>query len=532
MGTRKYKRYEKPYSAAQLVAQNVRVGKESQMVNACIDNYAKCRRNNLARLYNDYPSSAAIPSIDRGPPRLVIGPITIGHRIRPFGTVKFWICGYHGVGGDITLNVTIGKLTSTISVTGDWTAPAAWYSATFTVGENDITPSDTLTVTASCAVAATLSSFTYLGASMYQLGAASGTWIDLTSAQCRIGTADFAHDAYTLKVLTGQIERVRQYKVASGNIYNYWRDYCEKIGAFSATSDYLGRYKIVKRRGVSTLRVLVLQTSTGAGNWTIRSTIGAVAQDNVVAGTSGTLTHTALTDHTYAGADITSELELEFKLDADDTSTTAGTMGIYGVSIVEILGVTVVHTVPTLDDINHKKGILASTYNNIRNTCASIYADNGRQIAMSDWRTASPPSHSFTCIATAESKTTYGGHVAVVARALAYFSTASARLRVRMGFHTTAGSSYWKYIKFVIAQTAVAAEEDVGPGVGQTFQFKDAITSGIYVIEDELAIPSDHLNSTADTWVWVLAWTEDANEYIIPDWVTVEEVPLAQSEFP
>jgi hypothetical protein len=251
-------------------------------------------------------------------------------------------------------------------------------------------------------------------------------------------------------------------------------------------------------------------------------------------------------EFTFTGVDITNEVECGLLVDAKDNSHS---MNIYicGVCITEehLASSSITHIVPDVPDVRAGTVVEAQQWDDVRDTMVHLWERGGVNIAMQDWR---PGSYLFYPEATSRDKTDYGpGGVgnpdtSVVARAICFPSTNASRIRLAMGFHTTSGSSYTKKIEMQLSDSMTDGTYDErGPNGDNPLHFDSDYSETVVTVGCLLEVtaadeetPASALDHTTDTpyQAWIFAWTENSTEYILPDWITIEEVALAYSEFP
>jgi hypothetical protein len=128
-----------------------------------------------------------------------------------------------------------------------------------------------------------------------------------------------------------------------------------------------------------------------------------------------------------------------------------------------------------------------------------------------------------------------------VSRIPVYASTNAKRIRVTFKYLTSAGSTYSKYICFeLFRNVGTPAVEDAGPlrltsTTGNPLRVTTEQTTSEQTIVYDLNIPDGRFNMFDEAnplELIVFCYTENAAEYIIPQSLHAEEIPLSQSEFP
>jgi len=398
----------------------------------------------------------------------------------------------------------------------------------------------------------------------YQPAVSGGpTWTDLDDANCVLGDADYPDSALALKLLRDNCQAVRDQKVPKANVYNQsFRDWYIGHAAYDANNDRLGNYKFVKRAGVTVLKLHVL-CKRGAGNDpTFRAEITGLngapaegaAQEVAITNVAATYPFTSGLTVTWTlhADDQNVEVECGLVLDAKEAaSTIAYVPGIYLVESSPSAAIT--YTNPNTLNTRVNSDILASTVDNARTTHSHLWYYGARQILLADWRFGDSADaytmNFFPTVALAFNKGMAGPTSPPVSRSLLYSSTGSNRLRVKMGYHTTSGTTHDKSINIQTTENlaggdanAIDADPVYENATNNTHVFTRAIDGAdgrpAKVTEStELDIRSadweehyDEVNEPPQCIVQAI--TANAAEYIIPDYVTVEEVELSDDEFP
>lgn len=366
---------------------------------------------------------------------------------------------------------------------------------------------------------------------------ASLSWIDLSPANAHLATTDYPDGGLLNYILRNNLMIVRGSRVPKSNVYSHWLSVMEKTGSYGANNDDLGRYKIIKRRGITEMKVHLLIDDDGT-DWILRVSLGGALTGGGITGGAGLQWVTL----TYSGL-ASAETEYELLIDADDDGN--GTrMSIPGVYVIESSGSSVSYTVPDPGGVGSRSGIRASQYVNLRDTLDHLWKEGGRNIVLGDWRVRDGTSYDVhACQALGYTKTDYqhqGANSSVIARALAFSSEGSTRIKVRCG---------WVH----------DGTHDPTTAQGLLMQLSDSLTTGTWIDVDprydgqriiahniwhehgtvdacELEIDSDDWEdetvSPEPAQVWIQAATDDAGEYLKPLWVSIEELPLMPPEFP
>ena len=416
MATRNWRYYTEPGEDEIKIGRMASGQYDTQLTRGVCANYAECRRNVLNLVYNI--DTYKIP---------LVGPesnewwqwvdIPIGGRITRPGQLYIYLytestaegganeidcqayVGRDAAHVDIS-NAVVSHKKITVDLTGSVCNPGERLKLLFkTIGANNIN---------------------IYGVSCYQPRvAATPTFVDLDDANCVLGDADFPDDVFGMKLLRDNCVAVRNYKVPKANVWCQWFGHYYKqdanygpTGTWPGANNQLGDYRFVKRAGVSEVKChFYAYETSGVAGCDVRMEIAdpdfelaagilpAANQTQVVVGGPGWYTLT----WTFQGADITSERNLQFKIDGRDNAG-AGTETVYvpGVYLVETApAAAIAHTVPDMLNTKMHSDILASTHDNIRTTLNHLYYQGGKQILIGDWRFSdlysyTPPWNLFT----------------------------------------------------------------------------------------------------------------------------------------
>lgn len=551
MSTRRWSRYNCPGASAYKMDDGLppkaKGSTDMAMVNGCIANYAQCRRNVFAAVYN-CPATFTWNSEDDIQQWTKWFHIPIGHRICRTGAdkqLKIWIYYRNTVSeaGDheVTLRAELdGGDSGEINL-----ASLAWGWESFTIDLSNHMPEDEyITFWYNCESGNDIE--VKCICAYQEQTAATPVWVDLSAANNYIATADYPNGAFALKLLRDSTEAIREQKCVKANVFtHYWYPYY-KSGAYAANNDGLGRYKFIKRSGVSQVKVRCLMWKDGGDpDWNWRTEV--IGHGNNVTA-MGALQPTWY-EHTYnfAGADIIDELELELLIDG--SSNPGDICYCPGVFVWEVPAGAIAHTVPTIDNYVPGEVVNLSEHDNIRDTNDHLYNRGGCQILLSDWRVTYAGNNELYCNRVAANKMSCGeSNTSTAARSIVFASTSSKRLRVRMGFNTTTGTTQVKHVNLQISDNVgvFATWDDTCERwesmTNGAYQFTESFTGDERVIACELDIPSDEwetvdvgaggTNLNANLEVYVSAWTDNNAEYVKPNWVTVEEIALNGVEFP
>ena len=377
-------------------------------------------------------------------------------------------------------------------------------------------------------------------------------WVDISGANCKLGTEDWPHSAYSMKLMTDAVKSVRGKRTIRSNIFNHWyRNYVKTGSSYGGSNDDLGRYVFVKRRGVSQMILhCCCQSNDGSNAFTLRAEITSTA--NPIA--AQTLNYTGTTDpmwdsftFTFTGTDVGAEVECELLLDAKDNSH-GMTMYVPGVCLVEKhLGSAVSHVVP--DTNNALAGTIqgASEWDNLKDSMVHLWEHGGVAIALADWRFGEE-AHSYDdrllLNKDALDKSHHGGGSGdgtVAVRAICFPSTGSSRYHLTMGFLTTSGETETKTIEFQLSDSMTnGTYDEIGPGSDRNIDFLEANEDDLRVIACDFDInsadwetpPGELGPADVPLQLWMAAFSTGVAEYVKPKWLTIEEIALNEGEFP
>jgi len=329
------------------------------------------------------------------------------------------------------------------------------------------------------------------------------------------------------------------------SVYSHW---FFLWGTDSTSFAEVGRYKVAKRRNTATVRIGVLYQTAAAGACEIKTTLGGKAQTTACAAAT-TAAWKWLTDYIYLRTAIMAESEAELLIEARDSSGAAVYVAVQGVLVIED-ATAYACTVPDTADTLPRKVIKSSTGANMKTTLHHLGNVGGaQQIMCADWRWTEliNGSGAMNCTDTAFDKADHAGGSSVIAKIPLYPSTGSVRLMVRLGYQTSEGLLYAKQIEFQVTDdlATLGTYDDIGPVKGSgPYVFLNPVTDGNDVGHPELGqlaevacemdIPSAHWDDdgAAPLWVVVMAITDNATEYVIPRYLEIHEIALAEDEFP
>ena len=539
MGTRIFNvNYADPSVALHYNGSAASGGADVPLTNAAVATYAQTRRNVLAITLNSAPTTALTISQDDEWVEQVRVPIA--GRVTLPGKLKVLIYGKTSADGSganqVFARCTVGGAQGFID---GFTTSDAWQSTTLTLADSDVsymTGGGELIIDLRTYGANQTSIKTICA---YQpADSTAPAWVDLAGTE--VGNDDEPDSALRLRTQRNTIVAVRGNRTRRANVFNHWYGGGRKFSAgYGAANDDLGRYQFVKREGVDNLHVHMCCWGTTT-SLTLRAEIAGTTHSDAATTTAFTVQADPMwktISFAMSSTDITTEQEIELLL---DSSTDEAVM--CGVCVIEehISSTAVTHTVPDVTEVQAGDTIHASEHAEIADTMDHLWR-RGQSIALSDWRFNTAALETMYCNQTTRDKTDYGNTSSVIARAIVFPSTASKRMFIRVGYKTTTGDSYNKQIEFQLSDSMTdATADETGPGVDSGIIFGNARDDNLYVeaalmdiTAGDYETPAGALAETDVPYqVWVFGWTENASEYIIPEWVTIEEVDLAFGEFP
>lgn len=544
MSTRRWTTYNDIGYQAFYGGRPVTHNKDASLVNCIVANYAEARRNVVALPINIgvTATGAELTGENQGWSEYISIPIggllrTLGGSMLPVVVNLYCSTVSEDVDNTVIIEASIGNNKGTTTVASP---TFAWKTINITMSE--IVPESARLVVRYKTLGANVV-YVY-GISVYQSSATPSAWVDLNTSY--FGADEYPCSSAVYNHIRNQNDYIRRALIPSSNIMHHWFGVWATISSSYVT---LGRYKIVKRRGVSTQKIGVLYSnpSGATGQVRIRTTINSVSQETTLSGVSAP-TWAWLTDQTYSGDDITDEIETEFVLEGKDHSGTSGGVSIHDVVIIDDADSSVSHTVPDPEDAKPRSTIKANTIENIRTTNAHLEAVGARQICMQDyrWTEITTGSGAMVCSDTSFNKMDVSAGSSVICRVLAYPSYGSKRFVVNFGYSISAGDSYRKlFVAYVTDNlTDIDTYDSCGPGIEYDTGTGDP--DGAVLLRntnsDEqnaflsftLDIPSEHWDDHGDYPLYVILMfaTEDSSETISPKYVTIHEAPLDADEFP
>lgn len=561
MGTRDWRYYREPGLDGIKLGRFASSGYSRNLARACCANYAQTRRNVLAFTTN-VDSNDIVPS-----------PYGVGHWNRwlriPIGQriIRPGILKVHIFAGGFSSEAAANNVHCQVKVGQDYTQGTMTLSAA-----DPVWSTFTVTMTPAYEGPADLEiSFRTVGSNPFDVYAVSAYQIGDTNApditdvsSGYLGVADYPDDVFAMKLLRDQVAAVRGWKTVRANVFNHWYQSGIRANvAYSANEDAIGHYKFVKRRDITAIKLHFLAGKDGSDTAKIQTKITGLAGAPTEGATQETTITTGLAaapgwytvTWTLHADDQGVEKECALLFDAKDSG--ANNVCLAGFSLVEASpSSSHAHTVPDALDCDPSDSIEAAHHEEIWDTCHHLWYYGGRQILASDWLHhkyySGEYSSTLLCTATSFDKRSWYGwgvYPSVIARALLYSSTASQRLRVMMGYHTSTGSTYTKTIHICTTETidnahcthiegnpSFEGDDDNDHFIVQPVDGLDgrpsSATEACY-LDIRSADQEEHYDGVNEPpQVCIQAITGNIAEHIIPDWITVEEVELEESEFP
>jgi len=555
MGTRKF--FDKYYETSDnsiKTGSAVSAAYDTLLTSNSCWNYSRCRRNVLCYTLNVSGNSIALP-----------GPATdeweewfsipIADRVVAPGKLYVWFL-YEGTSeqaaNNVLFDVQVGTARGQNSGTNN--GNKAWIKVELDLTADvfsGYTKYDRLTVRLKTLGTNTV---TIYSVSAYQ--PCDDTQPDITDtrgANPYIGVDDYPDDVFAMKILSDNVKAVRGYKVPRSNVFNHWyREYHKTAAAYGGADDDLGNYKFVKRADVSEVQLHVLALKSGANNPTLRAEITGTT--NAIAAQTSAVNHASLDagggasnwitlTFTFTGADVTSEVECGLIIDGKDDPAGTATILVCGLYLVETEPSTsITHTVPNTTNTPGGSIINSSWANNVRDTCEHLWYYGGRAICLADWRFTPATDQVFAATTAVFAKEGYGQTATVIGRAILYSSKNSERLRCRLGCYTSSGTTQTKGINIQTSEhntdhsDQIDADPHYDDNTNNDYQSTAEFTDE-RIFECDLDIrdadQEEHYDGVNEPpQVWFQAATTDPSEYVLPTFVSCEEVRLSETEFP
>jgi len=567
MGNRKWKYYIEPNTDGIKLGKFASSAYASRLARSCNANYAQCRRNVLCFTTN-VDSNLIVPAPYIAGEWTRWLKVPIGPRITIPGTLKVCIFAKtpasENAANNIHCQVKVGPDYTQGTLTLDASDPA-W--TTFTVNLTgfgyDVINRD-LEIGFRTIGTNTL---TIYAVSAYMIGDSNApNFTDISSGM--VGSNYGPDDVFAMKLLRDNVCAVRGWKVPKANVFNHWYERGTRAASsYSTNNDALGHYKFVKRKGISELQMHMLCARDGSATSKIRTEItgldnapaeGAAQETTVTTASTGAPGWYTVTWTIHAD-DVDDEFECGLLIDGKDSGTPSAVY-MAGFSLVETEpSSSHAHTCPDVLDVGVNDPIEADHHEEVWDTCHHLYYYGGRQILVADWYhhdyTGGVYSSQMVCDQTSfDKRSWYGWGVtpSVIARALLYSSTASQRLQCRMGFYTdtyrNTGST--KTIHLCTTETidnVHCTHIDGNPlfegDDDNDYAFVHSVdgadgnpaqeVAGCF-FEIRSADQEEHYDGVNEPPQICLQGitSSSADEYVVPQWISVEEYQLAESEFP
>jgi hypothetical protein len=410
-----------------------------------------------------------------------------------------------------------------------------------------------------------------------------------------IGSDDKPRSAAIDKLLKDEIKAVRNNRVPRSNIVAHWYPifYKTLTAAYPAGVNNLGDYKLVKRSGCSTMYVYacVNEYNGGANRWSLKSTMASTTETTSTVTSilrNNDMAYWVGTRFTFSTANTAIEKELNLKLCGKITAGSTAIGLVHGVCVTEkpISTTSVAHTVPDTSQYYPSSYMKSAQVENERATLTSMW-QRQPAIAMSDYRfTQTNLPNQLSCNTARYVKDhpcTTAAYVnsSVAGRALVFPSYGSHRLRFRLGLQTYKAANAPEeieqqglcYCMFQLsASTVTATNTWAGPAVYKNASgvltqnwLGDSFGSETYsesngdiryfnttpwlgcppmwqISAVTTPVSSAQWLSPASTitaaslqnpfQAWIFSWSASTANFIYPTYLTIEEVPLTENEFP
>lgn len=422
----------------------------------------------------------------------------------------------------------------------------------------------------------------------------SPTYTDLNAASNLIGADDKPRSAALDLLLKNGVSAARNNRVPRSNVVAHWYPIFYKIPttSYPASADDLGNYKLIKRAGCSAVFVYacVNEYNGGANRYSLKYTMTSTTE--ATATVTGILRNNDQaywvgSRFTFSTANVALEKELNLKLCAKLTAGSAAIALVHGVCVMEKppSSTSVSHTVPDPSQYITRSYMESAQVENERATLTSIW-NRQPAIAMADYRftqTGLPNQLSCNTARYAKDHPEAPAYAtsSVAGRALAIPSYGSHRFRFRLGLQTHAAANAPEdidqqgqcYCMFQLsASTATATHTWAGPAVYTNASGEitngwlgDSFSGSTYaesngdirffsstpwrgcppmwqvssvttpVSSARWLSPSSTISAASlvnPFQAWIFGWSATTANFIYPTYLTIEELPLSESEFP
>jgi hypothetical protein len=552
MSERRFHAYAEPVAALQFNEKRV-IGSpvDSELVNAVVDDYSRCRRNNLCLYYNS-PSVMTVTARQRSKRERICPDIPLTGRVRG-DTLRIQMRVAASAEDKLYLTAEIiGAQSDDYFVEVEALGAEAWH--TLDIDITSLGNSNGLFLRLSVySKNYDSTTLTVYGVSGYCIGdSAAPVYTDLTGANTKVGTDDYPDSAFCRKLLRDNAVAVHENRVVGNNIINHWLRQWYSLGGYGVNNDQLGRYKVIKREGITSVMLFVCYETALAGpTFTLRGALGANVQTVAGLASAGA---TAWAQLTFSGLPD-AETEYELLIDASEPTAANGFYAPYVMMTGLPVTTAMNHTVPDVVLAGTGKMVLSSEWNNMRDSIDNLWRIN-TDTMLCDWRFSIfgySWDNRFKSDATAFDKDDFGPDVAtgfggsVVARTLVFASPKSKVLQIDIAYRVYNDVHHEKAIHIQLGHSMVETTwDDVDPKVDQDHGTLIVGGTGQYDGEEVLYystildIPTAAWNSPYDDitdpavpyQVWISMCTTDASEYLEPLMVCITEKNLNRMEFP
>lgn len=379
-------------------------------------------------------------------------------------------------------------------------------------------------------------------------------WTDLSGATCNVGVDDFPYSTHFLKRVVENIQHVRWRRMQRNNLCCHWfRAYKKNGAAYGADEDDLGHYYFVKPAGVSEIYVDLCFDVDASTKMTVKTTVSSSVEGSTE---SADLNPDASTDalwfshtYTFAGADITNELELTLKIDGKITSGT-GYGYIPGRCIrPKHIETAVTHTLPSVQNVAPGTDCEAADLDQCRDTVRALRSRIGLQHLLADWcwNATSADDYGEMTPGTGASydKGDHGSKASTIARAIMFASQGAKRIKVSVGYRMANGADDNVELQYLLSDSMTeATNDDSGPTPGGALVLDgEAMSAGqapgviretkstldIADTTNDVEIPSGALTRAGAVphQIWVQS-IGTADSYLLPRWVVIYEDLLGE----
>lgn len=386
-------------------------------------------------------------------------------------------------------------------------------------------------------------------------------FVDLSGATCKVGVADQPHSVLQSHRLVENALAVQHRRGAGWMGCHWFGPYSKDSASYGtdpANNAALGWYKLVKPAGVDTVYVdLCIDIAAGA-TYTLRTELGSTVEGSqesagLTTGAGGDalwMSH----KYTFAGADITNELEIELLIDGKRTAGKSGGIQIPGVHLRPkyLSEAAIGHALPLISDCFPGRNISATKIQDReRDTLQHLWKRGGFTRLMADWRwTATAKDGTMQPSSANPDKGDHGIYASTVARGIVWPSYGVTRLAVRTLFRVRyADFSAGDARIWVVLSDSMTEEtnDDDGPLPAGPWEFNPGqflpediydgwvfpmVTTVLDIGSGDWDTPDGTLTraGTVPLQFWVFMTSAGASEFFDPIWVEAHEIGLLDSE--